>query len=78
MKTNISRDFILEVESKYFRTNEDVGANQNALFIWNLVREQAGLPRLEMKDLPRWWISEKSYVMPPNSRLLSELNEKQK
>lgn len=45
-------DFIAETEKAYFRTQGDTGANLNALFIWNRVREYAGLPPLELKDLP--------------------------
>lgn len=50
----IDADFIKQVESAHFRTNEDTGAVLNALFIWNLVRKHVGLPRLDMGDLPAY------------------------
>lgn len=44
-------EFIENIESRFFRTEHDTGANFNALFIWNLVREHAGLPKLDQFDL---------------------------
>jgi hypothetical protein len=44
--------FIENMERSYFRTNEDTGANLNALFIWNLVREYAKMEKLAWEDLP--------------------------
>jgi hypothetical protein len=43
--------FIKETEAAHFRTVHDTGANLNALLVWNLVREHAGLPRLRLSDL---------------------------
>ncbi len=47
-------EFIKYVETSYFRTNQDTGANENALFIWNRVRQYAGLPQYEKSDLPAY------------------------
>lgn len=44
-------EFIEQTEKAYFRTNMDTGANMNALFVWNRVREFAGLPELTHDDL---------------------------
>ena len=44
-------ELIEDVESRHFRTNMDTGANSNALFVWNIVREYAGLPRITRTDL---------------------------
>lgn len=44
-------EFIEQTEKSHFRTASDTGANPNALFIWNLLREHAGLPRLTKDDL---------------------------
>ena len=48
----IDTDFVAKMEAAYFRTNEDVGANLNALLIWNCVREHLKLPKLDLNDLP--------------------------
>ena len=45
-------NFIKEVEKAHFRTKADTGANSNALMIWNMVRQHAGLRRLTLEDLP--------------------------
>ena len=45
--------FIEDMESRFFRTATDTGANPNAMFVWNLVREWAGLDRLTVDDLHR-------------------------
>lgn len=45
------QDFIVDVESRHFRTNQDTGANANALMIWNMVRDYAGLDELDEDDL---------------------------
>jgi hypothetical protein len=45
------QDFIREVEDSHFRTVSDYGGNPNALFIWNRVREFAGLDPLSYQDL---------------------------
>lgn len=44
-------EFIQDSEAKWFRTASDVGANTNALFVWNRVRDFAGLPALTNQDL---------------------------
>jgi len=44
-------EFIEDVESRHFRTPYDTGANTNALFIWNQVRELIDLPRLDRDGL---------------------------
>jgi len=54
-------EFIQKVEKDHFRTVTDTGANPNALFIWNLVREEAGLPRLDPKDLPAFCVTHGKY-----------------
>lgn len=46
--------FIHEVEQAHFRTEHDSGANLNAMMIWNIVRNKAGLPPLAKKDLRAW------------------------
>ncbi len=53
--------FISSIEKNHFRTDRDSGANPNALMIWNLLREYAGLARLEYKDLPSWCGLHKRY-----------------
>ena len=47
-------EFIRDVEASHFRTDHDTGAQEHALFIWNIVRQKAGLPRLRKSDLPAW------------------------
>lgn len=44
-------EFIDQTEGSYFRTHHDTGANMNALFIWNQLREFAGMPKLTKRDL---------------------------
>ncbi len=46
--------FIKSVEDNHFRTDTDTGANLNALFIWNRIREYAGLEPLRLEDLPSY------------------------
>jgi hypothetical protein len=43
--------YMADIESRMFRTNQDVGANSNALMVWNTLREHAGLPRLTRDNL---------------------------
>lgn len=50
----IDTAFIKQIEESHFRTNEDTGANSNALFIWNLVRQHIGLHILRLDDLPAY------------------------
>lgn len=46
-------EFIEDVEKCNFRTGHDTGANPNALMVWNILREYAGLQSLDMDDLIR-------------------------
>jgi hypothetical protein len=57
----IDHEFIKRVEAGHFRTNQDTGANANALFIWNLVRKEAGLEPLSVKDLPAFCAVHQKY-----------------
>ncbi len=45
------QEFIADVESRLFRTATDIGANLNALLVWNELREFAELPELTFQDL---------------------------
>lgn len=45
-------ELIETVEKAHFRTQEDTGANSNAILIWNCVRRFAGLPEIFRSDLP--------------------------
>lgn len=51
---NKDLEMVREIESSYFRTESDTGANENALFIWNRVREKIGLKPLTKQDIPVW------------------------
>jgi hypothetical protein len=53
-QNKIDIEFIKEVESRDFRSVSDTGANANALYVWNQVREHVGLPRLKLTDLPQY------------------------
>lgn len=53
-------DFIEDIERRYFRTDSDTGAGDNALFIWNRVREHAGMKPLTKGDLRK---RERDYYM---------------
>lgn len=46
-------EFIADVEECHFRTAHDTGANPNALMVWNILREYAGLQSLDKDDLIR-------------------------
>ena len=46
--------FIEKTENSYFRTDGDIGANWNALIVWNQVRKFAGLKELDKDDLPTY------------------------
>lgn len=50
-----------QVEKAHFRTVDDTGANSCAMLIWNIVRNEAGLPRLQLSDLPAYCKSCKRY-----------------
>src|SRR5690606_22462466 len=62
---------IEKIERAHFRTEHDTGSNHHAIFILNRFRDAAGLPGLSGDDLPQWDASVKKYVMPEESRLLS-------
>jgi hypothetical protein len=64
-------DLIDDVERSHFRTGSDSGAQDNALFIWNCVRDKAGLPALSRADLP--YHNGHEYAMPHGSRLLAAM-----
>lgn len=57
----IDKDFIEKVEKAYFRTDEDTGANWNALFVWNRVRDHVGLSQLRKEDLPAYCQIHRTY-----------------
>jgi len=63
-------DAIKAVELSHFRTENDTGANPNALMIMNAFRRQANLPRIYETDLPYYNEELKGYYMPENSNLL--------
>lgn len=65
-------EIILKIEQAHFRTNHDTGANQHAMIVMNSFRGQLNLPFITPEDLPSW--DGKSYVMPKDSLLLSNLN----
>lgn len=44
-------EFIADVEECHFRTVHDTGAHPNAMFLWNILREYAGLDSLDEHDL---------------------------
>lgn len=46
-------EFIEKTEQEHFRTHWDIGGSFNARFVWNQLREFAGLPRLTKHDLMR-------------------------
>ena len=48
------QEFIEDVQKCHFRTALDTGANSNALFIWNIVRNWAGMECLDEDDLHRF------------------------
>jgi hypothetical protein len=57
----LDKTFIESVEKAHFRTDSDTGAHPSALFIWNMVREHAGMPRLLKSDLPSWCETHEKY-----------------
>jgi len=44
-------ELVADVESRHFRTGHDSGAAPGVLFIWNIVREYAGLEPITRDDL---------------------------
>ncbi len=65
------RQLMTKVETDHFRTNEDTGANLNALTVWNCLRRHAGLPYISRDDLPAYDGTADAYLMPSGSRLLT-------
>lgn len=57
----IDIEFIKKVEAADFRTCHDTGANSNAMYIWNKVREHVGLPRITIDDLPKFCATHDTY-----------------
>lgn len=55
------REFISSTEKNHFRTDSDTGSHPNALFVWNILREYAGLIRLDFKDLPAYCMKHETY-----------------
>lgn len=57
-------EFVEDYESCHFRTPYDTGANHNAMFIWNGVRQLAGLEALTEDDLiERYYVKDKGMTM---------------
>jgi len=61
----IDRDFVNKVQREHFRTDQDTGANPNALLIWNLVRKHAGMSPITLDDLPTYCEMCSRYHYPP-------------
>lgn len=71
-------DFIRDVEARHFRTGHDTGANRNALFVWNQLREYAGLERLTWRDLVQRHADDNGVTldeMLEDYRLLEEMQQ---
>lgn len=62
------RQFIAGVEARNFRTVQDTGANQNAMFLWNQLRRFAGLPEITRDSLPAYCVTCKTYHRDPHER----------
>lgn len=60
---------IAEVEADHFRTVSDSGAHEKARLILNAFRRRAGLPYINLEDLPVW--NGSVYEMPRGSKLLT-------
>lgn len=71
------REFIEEFEKSHFRTVHDTGANYQTMFLWNMVRSRAGMPRLKYTDLPAYCIECKEYHVRPHSRTPSKFDSPQ-
>ena len=67
------KQFIADVEASHFRTDSDTGANWHAMFMWNLVRQHAGMKPLENKDLPTWCENCHKYHVRPLCRFVTNL-----
>ena len=75
------QEFIEDVEKCHFRTGHDTGAAHNAMFIWNIVRNWAGMDCLETDDLIQRHADEKGWTleeMKEDYRLLDEYLKEQK
>jgi hypothetical protein len=56
------QEFIEDVEKCHFRTGHDTGANHNALFVWNILRQYAGLEELTRDDLIKRHADDKGWT----------------
>lgn len=84
----IDLEFIADIERRFFRTEHDTGANINALMIWNLVRKEAGLPKLQVFDLTiaeeycdegRDAVAEREYpLMPRNEEEFERIKQERR
>lgn len=52
---------IEEVEAEHFRTQEDTGANECAMTVWNCVRRKLGREPLIKSSLPAYCLTHKVY-----------------
>ncbi len=52
-------DALKNIESRFFRTEHDTGADKGTMMIWNALRQQLNLPTLQ---LPKWDADRKAYV----------------
>lgn len=50
----LDTDFVKNIESRFFRTDKDSGADSNTMMIWNTVRTYLGMNSLTKGDLPTW------------------------
>lgn len=66
------REFIKEFEASHFRTIHDTGATFQTMFLWNMVRNKAGLPRLEWTDLAAYCVDCRKYHVNPHTRIQSK------
>lgn len=64
--SELDEKFVEKVESAHFRTQNDTGANEYALFIWNIVRNHVGLTRIIKSDLPGYCLTHKKYHLINN------------
>lgn len=64
--------FIATIEAKHFRTVHDTGASPQCLGLWNLVRGNAGLPRITWDDLAAYCETHKKYHADPCVRKQSQ------
>lgn len=69
-------ELILDVEEVNFRTPYDTGANANAMMVWNIIREWAGMGRITMDDLILKYYVDELGMTPEKGRLAHEAHEK--